>query len=325
MPDHDRPTGTTSTNTTAANATQRQGNSPFFPRSPRHPLQPNAAQTILQQLEAPIRRWLDNNSSRVSSYNEGDLITLIRRNVSEAAAMGEGSIRSTLRAWAQDHDVRIPSVSLMPLTPQQVPTQTSSSGGVQLSRLQFSIGDFNVNIQLPSEAVARLPISLGGRNLLTFRLSAALPGNFSFSAVYDGIPHIRVGIRAGVSIDGRAPLSADLFVESQEQVCQARTPAQLRASLQSAGTELKNAIEAAQKAPIPQPGETGFDFAMRWAQVGIKVGALHEAIESARRNECTNQPRFSLEVGAQMPLNPPQEPRSPQDVPSVGANFIWRF
>jgi len=321
MPDHDRLTATTTTT-----AAPQPGNSPFFgPRvAPNLRLDPAQMAAILQQSEAPVRRWLDNNSGRVGSYNEGDLITLIRRGVLEAASMGEGNIRGIIRAWALEHQVRIPPISMVPLGPQPA-LRPVSGGGFHWPRLNFSLGDFNVNIQLPSEAVARLPVSLGGHGQLSFRLSASASGSFSFSATYDGIPHLRVGLRAGVSATGRAPLSGGLFIESSEQVCQARNRAQLEKSLQSAGKALKDAIEAAQSSPTPQPGESDVDFAMRWAEVGIKIGALYDAIESARRNQCTNQPRFSVEFGARMPLNPPDQPKGQDDAPFLGGSITIRF
>lgn len=323
MPDHERTTHTTSTPATA----QASGSGSFFGprRRPSLQLDPAQMEAILRQSEAPVRRWLDSNSGRVGSYNEGDLITLIRRNVPEAAGMGDGNLRGILRTWAQEHQVRIPPISLVPLGPQQAPAPAPAGGGLQWPRLDFSLGDFRVDIQLPSEAVARLPVRLGGRHRLSFRLSAEVSGSFSFSAVYDGIPHVRIGLRAGVSVSGRAPLSGGLFIESSEQVCQARNSAQLRESLQSAGNELRDAIRSAQESPTPRPGESGVDFAMRWAQVGIKIGALYEAIESARRNQCTNQPRFSVEFGVQTPLNPPDQPRERGDAPYLGGSATIRF
>lgn len=203
--------------------------------------------------------------------------------------------------------------------------QQSPASGLRWPRLDFSAGDFRVDIQLPSEAVARLPVRLGSRHRLSFRLSAKASGSFSFSAVYNGIPHVRVGLHAGGSVRGRAPLSGSLFIESSEQVCQARNSAQLRQTLENAGNELRDAIRSAQESPIPRPGESGIDFATRWAQVGVKIGALYEAVESAQRNQCTNQPRFSVEFGVQTHLNPPDQPRERGDAPFLGGSATVRF
>ncbi|MBK9337301.1 MAG: hypothetical protein IPM98_12280 [Lewinellaceae bacterium] len=326
MPDHERPAGTTSSTTTAAAPPQATGTPFFGPRRPNLTLDPAQVQAIFQRSEAPVRRWLDNNSSRVTQYNEGDLILLIRRSVSEAAEMGEGNIRGIIRSWASEHGVRVPPMSLVPLAPTAVPPPSSSPSGIQMPRLDFSLGSFQANIQLPTEAVARLPLSLGGRHRLSFRLSAEVPGDFSFSAAYDGIPHVRIGLRAGASVSGSASLR--LFVESADRVCQARNAMQLRESLQTAGVALKNAIEAVQSSPTPRADESDIDFAMRWAQVGIKIAGLHDAVESARRNQCTDQPRWSVEMG----YNPEGFPNPrigdaprPELDDMIGITGTWRF
>lgn len=280
-------------------------------------------EAILHRSESPVRQWLDSNSGRVGSFNEDDLLTLIQRNVTESAEIGESAIRGIIRDWAQTRQVTIPKISLVPLTPQQAPAPIGVL--LQRPRLDFSIGDFRVNIQLPSEAVSNLPTRLGRNQLLSFRLSAEASGNFTFLAKYDYVPHIHIGLRAGVSVSEDVPFYSKLFIESKDQVCQARNSAKVRESLRSAGNELRDAIRSVQESPTSNSGDRSDDYKIRWTQVGLKISDLYDAIESAKRNECTNQPKYSIELGAKTPLSPLDKNSSLNDEPTVDINAILRF
>ena len=206
-------------------------------------------------------------------------------------------------------------------------SSTSPLSGLQnLTRLRFSLGPFNFDADLPSRVTTSLPVSLRGRQILDFRLTAEAAGNFSFSATYDGIPQVRISLRAGVTgAAGSSPMaSAGLTIQTTRTVCRAPSPEATRASLQSAGERLKRAIEAVQAAPEQREGETLVDVAARYGELAAAIGNIHTQVERAR-DVCREVPVFSFEFGARTPLAPLPGETDPSRAPYVGGGVTFHF
>jgi hypothetical protein len=206
-------------------------------------------------------------------------------------------------------------------------SSTSPLSGLQnLTRLRFSLGPFNFDADLPSRVTTSLPVSLRGRQILDFRLTAEAAGNFSFSATYDGIPQVRIGLRAGVTgATGSSPMaSAGLTIQTTRTVCRAPSPEATRASLQSAGERLKRAIEAVQAAPEQREGETLVDVAARYGELAAAIGNIHTQVERAR-DVCREVPVFTFEFGARTPLAPLPGETDPSRAPYVGGGVTFHF
>ncbi len=200
------------------------------------------------------------------------------------------------------------------------------SGLQNLTRLRFSLGPFNFDADLPSQVTASLPVSLRGRQILDFRLTAEAAGNFSFSATYDGIPQVRIGLRAGVTgATGSSPMaSAGLTIQTTRTVCRAPSPEATRASLQSAGERLQRAIEAVQAAPEQREGETLVDVAARYGELAAAIGNIHTQVERAR-DACREVPVFTFEFGARTPLAPLPGETDPSRAPYIGGGVTFHF
>jgi hypothetical protein len=205
---------------------------------------------------------------------------------------------------------------------------TSPLTGLQnLLHLRFSLGTFNFNLDLPSQVTVSLPITLRNRQILEFRLIGETAGNFSFSATYDGIPQVRISLRAGITgVAGSSPqASAGLTIQTTRTTCHAPSPEATRASLQSAGERVKRAIEAVQNAPTEQEGETVIDVASRYAELAAAIANLHSAVERAQ-SLCTQVPVVTFDFGARTPLTPMQPGETNSNrAPYIGGGVIFHF
>lgn len=225
------------------------------------------------------------------------------------------------------------SVTALPSTPtgptvgpRATPAPTSApatggGGGLHLpsTTLDFHLGDLQVQLDLPSSLTATLPISYQGARVLAFTIEAHTSGEFSLSIVLDRIPHVRISLRAGVSVGDHPSASAGLVIEATDTVCRAQDPETARAALQAAGNQLRDAVRAAQSSPQIQ--------AMRDVVAGIM--AVHSAIDAARAH-CHQVPRVRLDLGAHAPLEPfsPSAPPTATDrseAPYVGARVTIPF
>jgi hypothetical protein len=263
-----------------------------------------------------------------------ELTHVVQQNTGQAAQRGEHvderEAQQTAEAVARGDASRSVGRSAPALRRQA----TGGTGGStsplsrlqNLTRLRFSLGPFNFDADLPSQVTASLPVSLRGRQILDFRLTAEAAGNFSFSATYDGIPQVRIGLRAGVTgATGSSPMaSAGLTIQTTRTVCRAPSPEATRASLQSAGERLQRAIEAVQAAPQQREGETLVDVAARYGELAAAIGNIHTQVERAR-DACREVPVFTFEFGARTPLAPLPGETDPSRAPYIGGGVTFHF
>jgi hypothetical protein len=137
----------------------------------------------------------------------------------------------------------------------------------------------------------------------------------------NAVPHLRIIASAGATTEGRG--SAGLTVQTTRTTCQAVNPAAARSALQSAGTRLRDAIQAVQNPPAPEPGagelETTFAPHARFAEVVGAVANLKSEIDRVGA-PCREVPVASFQFGVQGPLTTPEEPAGPGTPPP--ASFI---
>ena len=166
------------------------------------------------------------------------------------------------------------------------------------------MGPVHTTIDLPASLALQLPVDFrGGR--ITFRLEAS-PSNFLFRITIDGIPHVRIILNASSTPAGEA--AAGLTVQTTRTVCRATDAATARSSLESAGNRLRDAIDAVQNPPAPDPEaselEQTFAPHMRLADVVSAVANVHSTVERVQA-ACREVPVASFDFGVQGPLSAP--------------------
>ncbi len=114
-----------------------------------------AARRVIAQNEAPVRSWLEANTSRLRLLTMDELVAQVRGNVPEAARLADVEIQTLLQEWAARQDINIPMIP---------PLGTGSAGpSVQIPeavKKAFSIAIDGVDvIRLPG---GRLNISAKG-------------------------------------------------------------------------------------------------------------------------------------------------------------------
>ena len=159
-----------------------------------------------------------------------------------------------------------------------------------------------------------------GAERVVFALNAS-PSAFSFSVTINALQHVRIIANASMTTEGRG--SAGLTVQTTRTVCRAVDPAAARTALEAAGTRLRDAIQAVQTPPAPDPeaSEVSRTFAphARLAEVVGAIANVHSEIERVGA-PCREVPVASFEFGAQGQLTTPDTPPSPGTLPP--ANFI---
>lgn len=68
----------------------------------------------MEREEAPVRRWLDENTDSLQLLSMAALVRRVRRNVPEAATLPDVQIQGVIRDWASRHNITIPPVSAIP-------------------------------------------------------------------------------------------------------------------------------------------------------------------------------------------------------------------
>lgn len=200
-----------------------------------------------------------------------------------------------------------------PTAPGSGSGASGSSGGLHLpsTTLDFHLGDLQVQLDLPSSLTATLPISYQGVQVLSFRIEAGTSGEFSLTITLNAVPHVRISLRAGVSVGDHPSASAGLVIEATDTVCRAQDPETARAALQRAGNQLRDAVRAAQRSPQVE--------ALRDVVAGIV--AVHGAIEAARAH-CHQVPSVRVELGAHAPLGPFSPSTPPTDADRGAAPYV---
>lgn len=226
-----------------------------------------------------------------------------------------------------------PSIAaLPPKIPGPLPTPSTAgpatgsagaggTGGLHLpsTKLKFHLGDLQGELNLPSSLTASLPVRYRGAQVLGFKLDASASGNFSLTVTIDAVPHVRISLKAGVSVGKQPQASAGLVIEATDTVCRAEDPQTAKDKLEKAGKKLHDAIEAAQKSAQ----------ADKLADVVAAIAAVQSEIDAAKA-KCKQVPRAKLEFGAHTPLGPfsPHVPPTEGDrgaAPYVGGTLTIPF
>ncbi|MCP5223413.1 MAG: DUF4157 domain-containing protein [Zoogloeaceae bacterium] len=206
----------------------------------------------------------------------------------------------------------------------------AAGGGLSLpsTTIAFSLGAAAVTIDLPASLAVRLPVPFRGAERVVFALNAS-PSEFSFSVTVNAVPHVRIIARASMTTEGRG--AAGLTVQTTRRVCRAVDPAAARSALQAAGTRLRDAIQAVQTPPAPDPeaSEVSRTLApqMRFAEVIAAMANVHSEIERVGA-PCREVPVAEFEFGAQGQLTTPDTPSTPGTLPPasfIGGSLRFRF
>lgn len=203
----------------------------------------------------------------------------------------------------------------------------ASGGGLSLpsTTISFNIGAAAVTVDLPASLAIRLPVPFRGAERVVFSLNASTDA-FSFSATINATQHVRIIANAAITTEGVG--SAGLTVQTTRTSCQAVGPAAARSALQSAGTRLRDAIQAVQTPPAvdPDASELSRTFAphARYAEVVAAVVHLNSEIERIQA-PCREVPVASVNFGVQGQLTTPDDPED-RGVPtfagvSLGLHF----
>lgn len=198
----------------------------------------------------------------------------------------------------------------------------ATGGGLSLpsTTIAFSLGAAAVTIDLPASLALRLPVPFSGAERVVIALNAS-PSAFSLSVTINAVPHVRIIANASMTTEGRG--AAGLTVQTTRTVCRAVSPEAARSALTAAGTRLRDAIQAVQTPPAPDPEaselERTFAPHARYADVASAIANLHSEIERVGA-PCREVPVASFEFGAQGQLTTPDTPPTPGSLPP--ANFI---
>jgi hypothetical protein len=175
------------------------------------------------------------------------------------------------------------------------------------------------NVQLPSEATARLPIALSAGRTLDISLTAATSGTFSLNIRLDALPHIILSWRTAVDAAGQT-ISTGLTITSRRTVCRATPSETIRRDVETKGRELTRLVNEYQAQFATLTLEEQRD-----QLIGI-ASQVADIYESAQRAEepCRQQPILELNLGTTIPFGEP-EPGAPPTGPSVGATLTLRI
>lgn len=189
--------------------------------------------------------------------------------------------------------------------------------------LEFEFGP--VKVSLPKEVRAKLPIALSRAYKLTLDLSYEVPAKFGMQLMLDGLPYLRVGLKAGAEVDtksGAATASAGLVIETTLTTCNAADPGETREKIKTAGDKLN---KAAREFEIALPD----DKLGKAIDIASAIGEIYGAVEAAKAR-CKQVPRATLELGAKKVLAPgsasdpdPDPAKRPADY--VGGTFTFHF
>lgn len=203
----------------------------------------------------------------------------------------------------------------------------ASSGGLSLpsTTIRFNLGAAAFTVDLPASLAIRLPVPFRGAERVVFSLNASTDG-FSFRVTINATQHVRIIANAGMTTEGVG--SAGLTVQTTRTTCQAVSPAAARSALQSAGTRLRDAIQAVQTPPAPDPdaSELSRTFAphARYAEVVAAVAHLNSEIERIQA-PCREVPVASFNFGAQGQLMAPDDPEDRGAPAFIGGSVRVHF
>jgi hypothetical protein len=215
---------------------------------------------------------------------------------------------------------------IMPSTPVPAPgkaTPGPAKGGSGLPNLSslLTLKFGPLTVELPKSATLKLPVAITQAKSLVIELKAETSGTFSFSLTLDGVPHVRVSVKAGVSYDKEkgATGSAGLQIEATRTVCSAANPDALRAKVTKAGEDLKKAM-----------GEFSAESdnskkLLKAADIASALGDMYDAVDKSKEG-CKQVPAVTVEFGAKGPLGGGTETDPSKRTPgSVGVTVTIPF
>ncbi|NJA05296.1 DUF4157 domain-containing protein [Methylococcaceae bacterium WWC4] len=213
-----------------------------------------------------------------------------------------GQVAVDLYKWRAALPAYTPFPGSLPgLAPLPAPA-TSGSGLPALSDL-LTLKFGPVTVELPKSVAVKLPIRFKSAKQLVIDLKAQVPGSFSFSMTLDGLPYLRIGLKAGASYDKDKGFagSAGLQVELTETVFQAANPAELKDKIVKAGGDLQKAL--AEYAAEPDKEKK----LMKLPDVASALGDMYDAVDKAKAG-CKPVPKAKFEFGYQGPLGGESDP-----------------
>jgi hypothetical protein len=206
----------------------------------------------------------------------------------------------------------------------------ASGGGLSLpsTKIAFNLGAAAVTIDLPASLAVRLPVPFRGAEKVVFSLNAST-SKFSLKVTINALPHVRIIADASATTEGRG--AAGLTLQTTRTTCRAVNAAAARSALQAAGTRLRDAIQAVQTPPAPDPeaSEPARTFAphLRYAEVVGAVANLKSEIDRVGAS-CREVPVASFNFGVQGDLATPDEPAQPGGTAAgtfVGGSLTLHF
>jgi hypothetical protein len=204
------------------------------------------------------------------------------------------------------------------------PAPRGSTGGLSdLLTFNFSAGPVRFNVQLPSEATARLPIALGAGRTLDLSLTAGASGTFALNIRLDALPHLILSWRTAVDVSGQT-VSTGLTLTTRRTVCRATPNETIRRDVETKGRELTRLVNEYQAQFTTLTSEQQRD---RLIGIAAKVGEIYESAQRAEA-PCREQPVLELNVGTTIPFGEPGAPEggAPRPTgPSVGASLTLRI
>jgi len=154
-----------------------------------------------------------------------------------------------------------------------------------------------LTVELPKSAALKLPIRISAAKSLVIDLKAAVPGDFSLSITLDGLPHVRVSLKAGAKYDKDkgASGSAGLQIEMTKTVCRAANPEELKAKITKAGADL---MKAMQEFSAESDNEKKL---LKVADIVSPLADMYDAVDKSKA-ACKQVPAATFEFGAKGPL-----------------------
>jgi hypothetical protein len=214
------------------------------------------------------------------------------------ATSAHGQVSAAVRQRAAPPPPFAPPMPAPPgLTPNVPPALATT---VPSLNLEFTYGP--VTISLPKEVRAKLPITLRGAKKLVIDLSAQVPGKFAFKITLDGLPYLRIALKAGAELDTKNTSvtgSAGLVIETTASICDTPDLGETREKIKTAGEKLNKAAQEYQAAADDDKLSKAIDIAS-------VLGEIYDAIDKAKV-KCKEQPRATFEFGYKRLLTPGSE------------------
>jgi hypothetical protein len=204
--------------------------------------------------------------------------------------------------------------------PPAAASPAAPSGSSALSDL-LTIKYGPLSVELPKSLALKIPIPVSSAKTLTIDLKAEVPGVFSFAITIDGLPYVRIAVKAGLEYDKDKGLagSAGLQIQLVDKVLNAPNPEALRSKITAAGGKLTKAMQ-------DYKTETDeMEKLSKLADVASALGEMYDAVEAAK-SSAKPVPAAILDIGVKAPLGSQEEIDLAKRHPSyIGATLSIPF